>query len=82
MPSTVNRGFATDEVVPLFVAEDAPIDQYDQDLGFIPDEDNDSNQPQVYEVNREWTPFGDNERLVTINASPLAEDEEDALLDT
>ncbi|MDS0259534.1 hypothetical protein NDI56_09030 [Haloarcula sp. S1CR25-12] len=75
------RWLDTDEVVPLFVAEDAPVGQYDSDLGFIPDEDDDSDQPQVYEVNQEWTPFGDNERLVTINASPLAEDEEDALLD-
>jgi len=76
------RWLDTDEVVPLFVAQDAPIGPYDADLGFIPDEDDDPNQPQVYEVDREWTPFGDNERLITINASPLAEEDEDALLDT
>ena len=75
------RWLDTDEVVPLFVAEDAPIGQYDADLGFIPDEDDDPNQPQVYEVDQDWTPFGDNERLITINASPLGEDDEDALLD-
>jgi len=76
------RWLDTDEVVPLFVAEDAPIGPYDEDLGFIPDEDNDPNQPQVYQVNQEWTPFGDNERLVTLNVNPLAEDDEDDLLDT
>jgi len=76
------RWLDTDEVVPLFVAEDAPIGSYDEDLGFIPDEDDDQNQPQVYEVDQEWSPFGDNERLVTLDVSPLDEDDEDALLDT
>ncbi|MBX0287456.1 twin-arginine translocation signal domain-containing protein [Haloarcula salinisoli] len=74
------RWLDTDEVVPLFVAEDAPIGSYDEDLGFIPDDD--QNQPQVYEVDQEWSPFGDNERLVTLDVSPLDEDDEDALLDT
>jgi hypothetical protein len=75
------RWLNTDEVVPLFVAQDAPIGQYDEELGFITDEDDDPNQPQVYEMDREYTPFGDNERLITVNASPVSEDEEDAILD-
>lgn len=76
------RWLNTDEVVPLFVAEDAPIGEYDSDLGFIPDEDDDPNQPQLYQMNREYAPFGDNERLIEINANPVGEDEEDQILDT
>lgn len=78
------RWLNTDEVVPLFVAEDAPINDndYDDDLGFITDEDDDPNQPQLYEMDREYTPFGDNERLITVNASPVGEDEEDRILET
>ncbi|WP_277541995.1 twin-arginine translocation signal domain-containing protein [Haloarcula laminariae] len=75
------RWLNTDEVVPLFVAQDAPVGEYDADLGFIPDEDGDSNQPQVYEMNREYTPFGDNERLITVNASPVGEEVEDQILE-
>ncbi len=75
------RWVNTDEVVPLFVAEDASIGEYDDDLGFITDADDDENQPQVFEMNREWTPFGDNDRLITINAGPVGEDTEDAILE-
>ncbi|MFC6757361.1 MULTISPECIES: twin-arginine translocation signal domain-containing protein [Haloarcula] len=75
------RWLNTDEVVPLFVAEDAPIGEYDEDLGFIPDEDDDADQPQLYEMEREWSPFGDNERLIEVDASPVDEDEEDQILE-
>lgn len=76
------RWLNTDEVVPLFVAEDANIGEYDSDLGFIPDADDDSDQPQLYEMEQEWTPFGDNERLITVEASPVDEDTEDSILET
>ena len=76
------RWLNTDEVVPLFVAEDAPIGEYDSDLGFISDADDDQNQPQLYEMDQEYTPFGDNERLITVNVSPVGEDEEDQILET
>ena len=75
------RWLNTDEVVSLFVAQDANIGEYDEDLGFIPDADDDSNQPQLFEMNREWTPFDDNQRLITVNASPVDEEEEDAILE-
>ncbi|WP_135305455.1 hypothetical protein [Haloarcula amylovorans] len=75
------RWLNTDNVVPLFVAQDANIGEYDADLGFIPDADDDQNQPQLFEMNREWTPFGDNERLITVNASPVSEEDEDEILD-
>lgn len=76
------RWINTDEVVPLFVAQDANVGEYDEDLGFIPDVDDDPNQPQLFQMNREWTPFGDNERLITVNVSPIGEDMEDARLAT
>ncbi|WP_137285497.1 twin-arginine translocation signal domain-containing protein [Halorussus salinisoli] len=76
------RWLNTDEVVPLFVAEDANIGrEYDQELGFIPDADDDANQPQLFEMEKEWTPFGDNPRLVEVEASPVAEEQEDEILE-
>lgn len=75
------RWLNTGEVVPLFVAQDANVGEYDEDLGFVPDADDDPNQPQLYEVNQEWTPFGDNPRLVTLNVSPVSEEDEDSILE-
>jgi hypothetical protein len=75
------RWLNTDEVVPLFVAEDANVGEFDADAGFVTDVDDDGNQPQLFEMNREWTPFGDNERLITVNVSPVGEDEEDRILE-
>lgn len=71
-----------DEIVPLYVAHDANIGEYDEELGFIPDADDDQNQPQLFEMNREWTPFSDNNQLITVNASPVTEEEEDDILET
>ncbi|MDS0474052.1 twin-arginine translocation signal domain-containing protein [Natrinema sp. 1APR25-10V2] len=75
------RWLNSGEVVPLFVAHDANIGEYDENLGFIPDADDDQNQPQVFEMNREWTPFSDNQEFITVNASPVGEDEEDNILE-
>ena len=75
------RWLNTDNVVPLFVAQDANIGEYDPDLGFIPDADDDPNQPQLYEMDQEWTPFGDSPRLITVNASPVPEEDEDSILE-
>ena len=71
----------TGETVPLFVAQDAPIGEFDQQFGFVVDADDDPNQPQLYEMDREWTPFGDSPRLVTVNVSTVPEEEEDQILD-
>ncbi|WP_313692552.1 twin-arginine translocation signal domain-containing protein [Halorarum halobium] len=76
------RWLNTGETVPLFVVEEAEIGEYDDEFGFVVDADDDPNQPQVFEMNREWAPFGDNEQLITVDVSPVAEDEEDAILDT
>jgi len=66
----------------LFVAEDANIGEYDEELGFIPDQDgDDSDQPQVFEIRPEWAPFGDNQDLITVNFSPAEEETENQILD-
>lgn len=75
------RWMNTGEIVSLFVAHEANVGEYDDDLGFITDPDDDQNQPQLFEMNREWTPFGDNPRLVTVNVSPVGEDTEDGILE-
>lgn len=75
------RWLNTDEIVPLYVAQDANIGEYDEELGFIPDADDDQNQPQLFEMNQEWTPLSDNNRLITVNASPVTEEEEDGILE-
>lgn len=66
----------------LFVAEDANIGDYDEDLGFVPDQgDGDEDQPQVFEVRPEWAPFGDNQDLITVNFSPADPETSDQILD-
>ena len=74
------RWLNTNQTVPMFVAQSANIGDYDSELGFVTDVDDDQNQPQLFEMNQEWTPFGDNPQLVTVNASPVAEEEEDEIL--
>lgn len=69
------------QTVPLHVAQDANIGNYDEDLGFVVHPGDDSNQPQVFQMNQEWTPFGDNPNLLTVKCSPVAEDQEDNLLE-
>lgn len=65
----------------LFVTQDATeaLTEYDQELGFIPDDD-DVEQPSVWEMSREWAPFGDNERLQEVDFSQVNEEEEDEIL--
>ena len=75
------RWLNTGEVVPLFVAQDANVGEYDQELGFVTDVDDDPNQPQLFEMDQEWTPFGDSPRLITVNVSPVPEEEEDNILE-
>ena len=75
------RWLNTNQTVPLFVAQSANVGDYDSELGFVTDVDDDQNQPQLFEVNQEWTPFGDNPQLVTVNASPVSEEEEDQILE-
>lgn len=46
-------------MVPLYVAHDANVGKYDEELGLIPDTDNER-QPRVFEMDQEWLPFSDN----------------------
>ena len=75
------RWLNTNEHVPFFVAQDANIGEFDEDLGFVVDYDDDQNQPQLFEMNREYTVFGDSPALLTVNFSPVDEEEEDAILE-
>lgn len=75
------RWLNTGEHVQLFVANDAEVGQYDENFGFVVD-DEDRNQPQVYEVSPEWSLFEDDPRLATINFGPAEEETEDQILET
>ena len=75
------RYLNTGEQVPFFVAQDAQIGQYDDQLGFVVDDDDDASQPQVYEMDKNFALFGDSPHIVTVNFSPVGEEEEDDLLD-
>ncbi|WP_121820862.1 twin-arginine translocation signal domain-containing protein [Halostella salina] len=72
----------TGEVVPFWPANEANLGAFDGEQGYVGDgDDSDDDHPQLFELNREWTPFGDNPDLITVSASPVNEDEEDELLD-
>lgn len=71
----------TGEVDQLFVAQDANVGSFDENLGFVTDANDDQNQPQLFEMNKEWTPFGDDSDFITVNASPVGEEEEDSILE-
>lgn len=74
------RWLNTGNVVPFWVAEEADVGQFDSDLGFVTD-DEDQSQPRLYEMEREFTPFGDNPRLTEVEFSAIDQEEEDAILE-
>lgn len=75
------RWHNTGEHVQLFVAGDADVGEYDPDLGFVVDDD-DADQPQVYEVSPDWSIFEDYQKLASIDFSPVDEETEDQLLES
>lgn len=75
------RWLNTNNINPLWVAHDANVGEYDEDLGFVPDADDDADRPQVWEMEQDFAPFGDNEYLMEVEFSPVDEDEADAILD-
>ncbi|WP_176548074.1 hypothetical protein [Natrinema sp. CBA1119] len=75
------RWLNTGEVVSLFVSEDAEIGQYNENLGYIPEPEEGQNRPQVFEVNQEWTPFSDNQQLITINVNPADDEVAESILE-
>ncbi|WP_247731080.1 hypothetical protein [Halovivax limisalsi] len=74
------RWLNTGEVVPLFVAHDTEIGEYDEDIGFVPDTD-DGNQPQLFQMNKDWSPFGDNQEFIAVEGTPVEEEDEDSILE-
>lgn len=78
------RWLNSGEVVPLYVgqAEEQQIDigEYDSELGYVVDDD-DPNQPQLYQMDQDWTPFEANTRMVEVNVSRVDEETEDRILE-
>jgi hypothetical protein len=66
-------------------AQDATVPNYNQNLGYVVDGDgdtgpNDQLQPEVFSLDPQYSPFGDT-GFVTIDFSPVGQDEEDDWLD-
>ena len=78
------RYLNTGQRAQFFMAEDAEVPEFDQEAGYVVDAEGDTQQdtpqPEVFSMEQEWAPFGAS-RLVTVNFSPVGEDEEDDLLD-
>ena len=74
------RWLNTNQIVPLWVEQDATLGEYDEGLGYIPD-DQDSNQPQLYEMDQEWELFDEGNDLAEVTFSTVPEEEEDQILE-
>lgn len=77
------RWLNTGEIVPLYVGQadrqQIDIGEYDEELGYVTDDD--QNQPQLFEMNQDWTPVEVNHRFVEVNISRVEEDVEDRVLE-
>ncbi|WP_136716316.1 hypothetical protein [Halorientalis salina] len=79
------RYLNTGQRATFFQAEAAEVPEFDQEAGYVVDAEGDTSeqgtpQPEVFDMHQEWAPFGAS-RLVTVNFTPVGEDEEDALLE-
>ncbi len=74
------RWLNTGEIVPLFISEDTNLGQHNEELGYIPEPEEGQNWPQVFEMNQEWTPFSDNQQLITVNANPISDEVAESIL--
>lgn len=75
----------TGDNVLFFQSQDAQIPQFDEELGYVPDGDeefaeNETPQPQVFSLWQDATFHEETTRLVTANFSPVEEDFEDSVL--
>ena len=75
----------TGERVPLFVSQDAENVDYVDDYGYVPDNDQEFAedewvQPEVFEMDNQYSAFGQTNRLLTVQVNPLEEDVEDDVL--
>ena len=73
------RWLNTNEIVPFYVGQDSNVGEFDDDLGFIADDD-DTNQPQLYEMDEDWELFDEGNNLVEVTFSTVPEEEEDSIL--
>lgn len=78
------RYLNTDETSLFWQAQDAEVPEYDQQAGFVVDAEGDTGpnntpQPEVFRMRAEYSPFGAT-GFVTVNFTPVGEDEEDSLL--
>lgn len=81
------RYLNSDEQHLFWVAHEAEIPEYDDEAGYVVDPEgdtgpNNSPQPEVYSMHSEWTPLGGDAAYITLNFTPVGEDEEDTLLET
>jgi len=76
------RWLNSGEIVPLFIAEEANIGENNPDLGYIPEPEEGQDRPQVFEMNQEWTPLSDNQRLITVNANPISDEVAESILES
>lgn len=78
----VIRYLNTGEHVLMFVAHEADVGRFDEDLGYVVDEDHegDPQRPQVYDMDRNYTLIGDASYMLTVNFIPLREDNADTAL--
>ena len=70
----------TGEIAPFFVASDANVGEFNDEAGFVVDADDDPDQPQLFQMSREFATSDENQQLLQVQFSPVPEDEEDAVL--
>jgi len=74
------RWLNTGETVPLFVAHDANLGEYVPELGYVVDPREDERSPQLYEMGRQFSPFGDNPQMYDLQVNFVLENTEDSIL--
>lgn len=81
----VIRYLNTDEQVLFWQAHEAEVPDFSPEAGYVVDAEgatgpNQTPQPEVFRMHTEWSPFGD-AAFVTVNFTPVGEDEQQDLLD-
>lgn len=81
----VIRYLNSDEQVLFWVAQEAELPEYSEENGYVVDAEGDTAddgtpQPEIYQMRREFSPFGD-AAYVTVNFAPVGEDDEDGILE-
>ncbi len=80
------RYLNTNEQVLFWQAQDAEVPNFNQEAGYVVDAEGDTApdgntpQPEVFRMRAQYSPFGDS-GYVTVNFTPVGEDEQDDWLD-